>query len=203
MHSNFSTYRFIVILTGIAALLLSFTSTSLNDRIEQNKALDVKKNILKVAGIEYSELTIDQIEKQYSQNILEKVISDNNYYLCKIDDSFIIPIEGKGLWGEVKGFIALQKDLNTIKDITFYSHQETPGLGGEIEKVNFTSKFIGELIFNNQGEVAITIAKGDVKDEVIDNIVDGISGATLTTKGVNVFLKDDLTRYLKLLKGKG
>ena len=87
--------------------------------------------------------------------------------------------------------------------ITFYKHGETPGLGGEIDKDWFTSNFVGKQIFNPSGKlVSIQIVKGTVDESRAEayHQVDGISGATLTTKGMNIFIEQDLKNYLPFFK---
>lgn len=120
-------------------------------------------------------------------------------------EAYIIPISGKGLWGDIYGYFALKPDLNTVEGIRFYKHQETPGLGGEIEKRWFNDQFVGKKIFSDSGEFkSITIVKGEAKlvcpGEEIQHCVDGISGATITGKSVNKFLSADLKEYLDYFK---
>jgi len=114
--------------------------------------------------------------------------------------SYIIPISGKGLWSTIYGYLALEPDLNTVRGITFYQHGETPGLGGEIVKEWFTDSFIGKKILSPEGKlVSVSVVKGKVAEKIPDSdayhYVDGISGSTLTGKGVTNFLKKDLERY--------
>ncbi len=200
MHSNVYTYKFIIILTGLAALLLSFASTSLKSRQDFNRELDTKKNILKVVNLYKDKMTQSEIVNTYKKNISSKVVKSNSldYFECKTNnklDGYILPISGKGLWSTINGFLALNPDMITIKGITFYEHGETPGLGGEIEKDWFTSQFIGKKIFNSNNQlVSVEINKGKTP-EVNDHEVDGISGATLTTKGVSDFLLRNLKDY--------
>ena len=98
--------------------------------------------------------------------------------------AYIIPIESRGLWGKIKGYMALENDGTTVAGFTVYSHSETPGLGGEIEKAWFQKNFIGKKIYNSEGNfVSIAIAKGHVSNlpqAQQSHYVDGISGATLT-----------------------
>ncbi len=117
---------------------------------------------------------------------------------------FVFPISGKGLWSTLFGFLALGKDKNTVKGITFYKHLETPGLGGEVDKEWFQNNFVGKKIFNSSNElVSIKVLKGKSsslpKEEQI-HAVDGITGATITSKGLSDFLLSDLTRYETFLK---
>lgn len=101
-------------------------------------------------------------------------------------DRIILPIHGYGLWSTLYGFVALESDANTIVGLGFYEHGETPGLGGEVDNPNWKAKWPGKLAYKD-GEVAISILKGAVNPASDDASwqVDGLSGATLTTKGVH------------------
>ena len=114
-------------------------------------------------------------------------------------EAYIIPIESRGLWGKIKGYLAFENDGMTVAGFTVYSHAETPGLGGEIEKAWFGKNFIGKKIVNSAGEfVSISIAKGaadNLPEGVREHYVDGISGATLTGKYLSQGLRENLDRY--------
>lgn len=101
-------------------------------------------------------------------------------------ESLVLPVYGAGLWGKIYGFLTLEGDANTIKGISFYSHKETPGLGALIEEDKFRGQFAGKTSYDENGNVAISVEKAGLAKE---NQVDGISGATLTTKGVNNFIQ--------------
>jgi len=106
----------------------------------------------------------------------------------------IIPISGKGLWSTLFGYFAIDSDYNTVKGITFYQHGETPGLGGEVDKEWFQTHFVGKKIKNDVGNlVSIQVVKGKSGDNI--HGVDGISGATITSRGVTEFLLRDLKKY--------
>jgi Na+-transporting NADH:ubiquinone oxidoreductase subunit C len=96
----------------------------------------------------------------------------------------VLPIHGYGLWSTMHGFVALDKDGNTIKGLKYYEHGETPGLGGEIQNPTWTAQFVGKKLLDDSGNPAIQILKpgNAVATSVSD--VDGLSGATLTSKGV-------------------
>jgi Na+-transporting NADH:ubiquinone oxidoreductase subunit C len=100
---------------------------------------------------------------------------------------WIFPIRGRGLWSTLKGFVALESDLQTVVGLTFYEHAETPGLGGEVDNPNWKQKWIGKKVFGPNGEVKIEVLKGSASptDEFA---VDGLSGATITSKGVSNML---------------
>jgi Na+-transporting NADH:ubiquinone oxidoreductase subunit C len=106
-------------------------------------------------------------------------------------EKVILPIKGYGLWSTMYGFIALEKDLQTVAGIGFYEHGETPGLGGEIDNKNWKSSWIGKQAFADD-ELVLTVIKGkvDMNRAGSNYQIDGLAGATLTTKGV-----DNLVQY--------
>ena len=109
------------------------------------------------------------------------------YCVKKADkcDQHILPIEGKGLWSTLYGFLSVDSDANSIRGITFYEHGETPGLGGEVDNAGWKAKWIGRKIYDKEGDVAIHVKKGSAgKPEEDPYAVDGLSGATLTCNGV-------------------
>jgi len=108
-------------------------------------------------------------------------------------DRVILPVKGQGLWGPLYGYFALGADTNTIKGIIFYKHQETPGLGGEIENPSWLNQWPGQLAFevkkdDTLGAVKIQVRKGPAKEGDKYGI-DGLSGATITSRGVTNMLK--------------
>ncbi|OQA26307.1 MAG: Na(+)-translocating NADH-quinone reductase subunit C [Verrucomicrobia bacterium ADurb.Bin345] len=113
---------------------------------------------------------------------------------------FAFPVSGKGLWSTIYGYMALDRDLNTILGVTFYRHGETPGLGGEISTDWFQAQFRGKKILDDGMLQPFEVLKGKVADRYPagnEHAVDGISGATLTGKGINQFLNRDLQLYEK------
>ncbi|MEC5209854.1 Na+-transporting NADH:ubiquinone oxidoreductase subunit C [Psychrobacter sp. PL15] len=93
----------------------------------------------------------------------------------------VLPIQGYGLWGTIYGFLTLEGDMNTIKGISFYEHKETPGLGARIEEPKWRAMWTGIHSYDESGEVATGVSTSGSKE----NWVDGISGATLTSRGVS------------------
>jgi Na+-transporting NADH:ubiquinone oxidoreductase subunit C len=106
-------------------------------------------------------------------------------------EKIILPIKGYGLWSTLYGFLALEADLETVAGIGFYEHTETPGLGGEVDNPRWKSSWVGKQAYN-QGELTITVLKGkaDLSRAGSESQIDGLAGATLTTRGV-----DNLVRY--------
>jgi Na+-transporting NADH:ubiquinone oxidoreductase subunit C len=110
-------------------------------------------------------------------------------YLVEAEDGslekVILPVHGYGLWSTLYGFVALEADANTIAGLGFYEHGETPGLGGEVDNPRWKAQWHGKKVYRD-GEVEIALAKGSVDRDspIAPWRVDGLSGATLTSRGV-------------------
>ena len=101
----------------------------------------------------------------------------------------VLPIEGYGLWGTLYGFLALDADLTTIKGITYYQHKETPGLGAEVDNPKWKALWPGRKVFDDSGDLKIAVIKGYAGVPAEDpHRVDGLSGATITSRGVTNML---------------
>ena len=113
---------------------------------------------------------------------------------------YIIPVRGKGLWGPIWGYIALEEDLNTISGVSFGHKSETPGLGAEIEAEKFEGKFKGKKIFDEKGNfVSVKVTKGSSGSTNIHG-VDAVSGATITSDGVSEMFQRTLSNYIAYFK---
>lgn len=101
-------------------------------------------------------------------------------------DKVILPVHGYGLWSTMYGFIALEGDLNTVAGLGFYDHGETPGLGGEIDNPRWKAFWPGKQVYKGD-EVSLALLKGSVDPSSPNAIyqVDGLAGATLTSRGVS------------------
>jgi len=114
-------------------------------------------------------------------------------YLLEKDgqlDRIILPVKGYALWSTLYGFLALEADGNTVAGLGFYEHAETPGLGGEIDNPRWKALWPGKKMFDANGTLAVDLIKGSVDPSNPKAIhqVDGLSGATLTTNGVENLL---------------
>ena len=122
----------------------------------------------------------------------------------------ILPIEGKGLWSTLYGFLALESDARTISGITFYEHGETPGLGGEVDNPQWKSLWKNRKAFESDQleDPAIQVVKGAAGPPTEDpHRVDGLSGATITSRGVSHLVRfwlgdDGFGPYLREYKEK-
>jgi len=102
-------------------------------------------------------------------------------------ERIVLPIRGYGLWGTLYGFMALEDDMNTVSGLGFYEHKETPGLGAKVDDPSWKATWVGKEIYAGDGGVAIEVLKGAVNRESDAAIhqIDGLSGATLTSRGVH------------------
>jgi len=224
MRSNSYTLIFTSVITIFMGFLLSVAATSLKPLQEINIEIDMKKNILGALGLKpesSSKWTIEEVQSVYKKNIVDLVLDKNGektnknpkeidteknmdffpIYLHQVGQEikgYVIPISGKGLWSTLYGYFAIEPDCETVKGITFYKHAETPGLGGEVEKPWFQENFKGKRFLDkNKNLVGIQVLKGSVDESSKEAYrqVDGISGATITSKGLEKFLKEDLAKY--------
>ena len=130
--------------------------------------------------------------------------ADRNYplYICEKDGDtyYVIPMVGKGLWGPIWGFVALESDLNTVYGAKFDHKTETPGLGAEINQPFFQDPFVGKNIFDAAGEFAsVKVIKGGAGEGNMHG-VDAITGGTITSNGVSEMLERTLGTYVPYFK---
>jgi Na+-transporting NADH:ubiquinone oxidoreductase subunit C len=219
MSDSVKTILFATVLCLVCSLLLTTAATGLKVYQRENALVDRQKNILKAVGAvdPAQRYSGDAIKSLYRDHIKcvsvdekgEVLSADTRaqqtipLYLYLEGDqtqAYILPVNSRGLWGRIYGYLALETDGSTIAGFSVYKHSETPGLGGEIENQWFERNFVGKRIVDAQGDfVSIKIAKGAVADAVRKdlqpNYVDGISGATMTGKFLTQGLKDVLQTY--------
>lgn len=149
--------------------------------------------------IEGDAFTID-LHKELAKSIEERSLP---VFESKTEDGsalYVLPVRGKGLWGPIWGYLALQDDMNTVFGAIFDHKGETPGLGAEINTEWFQSPFTGKKIFDESGKlVSITVVKGGARPDDIHG-VDAISGGTITSKGLERMLIDNLSVYESFIK---
>lgn len=105
-------------------------------------------------------------------------------------DQIVLPIEGKGLWSTLYGFLALEPDAVTVRGLIFYEHGETPGLGGEVENPKWRAAWVGRKAYDESGTPQITVIKGKAGDADEDPYhVDGLSGATITSRSITHMIR--------------
>ena len=219
MSDQLRSFLFAAATCLVCTISLTAASTGLKSFQQKNMAMDRQKNILKSVGLidENTGYTFEKINQLYADNIkciwvdskgsiIEKDQKAKRelpiyiYIKNSLIESYILPINSRGLWGRIFGYLALKNDGSTIAGFTVYKHSETPGLGGEVEKRWFQKNFEGKKIVSRTGNfLSLSIAKGSVEDTVPEdmrgNYVDGISGATLTGKYLTSGLKDILLEY--------
>ena len=198
MREDTKTLVFAAIVCVSCSLLLSGTAAGLKTRQQANEAFDVKRNIVKAFGIDISAMTRPEIEGTFEQHVAEEMAGDLPIYTWTEDGAdqpskYAFPVSGKGLWSMLYGYLSLEADLETIAGISFYKHGETPGLGAEIEKAWFLSQFTGKKLYADGKPTNFLVTKPGYATG--DMAVDGISGATLTGKGVEKLVQKDAAAY--------
>lgn len=142
------------------------------------------------------------IKKQYRDKTKSADQKTYPLFVCEKDGKvcYVVPLVGTGLWGPIWGYLALESDLNTVMGATFDHKTETPGLGAEINQGWFEEPFMGEQIFDEQGNfVSIKVTKGGADPDDIHG-VDAITGGTITSDGVTDMLKNTLEVYVPYFK---
>ena len=226
VNSNAYTYTFATVMVVLVAALLSGASLGLKSKQESNVKQEKMQSILASVGVQVdrseAQSAYDDVIKQVltikGGNIVSedretgfnvdmaKAIKLSNmereaplYVANKDGETFyIVPMRGKGLWGPVWGFVALESDGNTVIGATFDHKSETPGLGAEIATPMFTDQFPGKKISDAGEFKSISVVKAGTSSG--DYAVDGISGGTITSNGVNDMMMDCLAPYAEYFK---
>lgn len=221
MNTNSNSYTIIYasVMVVIVAFLLAFVSSSLKEKQHANVELDTKKQILAALNV----VDVEDAEAAYNTHVKADMLMNSNGELvpndgkfntnykgeiaagrlhvfeCEVEGTkkYVIPVYGAGLWGPIWGYVGLNEDKNTVYGIYFSHSGETPGLGAEITTPKFQGQFAGKQVLNGN-DVALSVVKnGKVSNPSYE--VDGISGGTITSQGVDAMLKDCLKAYNKFL----
>ena len=233
-NKNSYTIIYASVMVVIVAFLLAFVSSALKPRRDQNEALDKKKQILASLHLR-DFATNEDVESTYNAVVVADAIVDSvgnivkegknkdqdgftkaskdispkqlPVYICQIDSTikYVVPITGRGLWGGLWGYIAIDDDLQTIYGAYFSHESETAGLGALIADEPFQKLFNGKHIFADtdtvRQEPLLTVVKnGKVEPQNQQYQVDGITGATLTSNGVADMVKSGLKQYTGYFK---
>lgn len=227
-NKNSYTIIYAAVMVVIVAFLLAFVSSALKPTQDKNVALDKKKQILaalNVRGLSSAE----EVENKYNECVVadmivkadgtvvnegkdkergafeveNKDISNNclPVYVCQInkETKYVVPMTGRGLWGGLWGYMAVNDDLSTVFGAYFSHESETAGLGALIADEPFQDQFKGKHIFADTAAqtVALTVVKnGKIEPGKENWQVDGITGATLTSNGVADMVNKGLQQYL-------
>lgn len=169
----------------------SYIEQQFGEFITRSYVVDFEGNLLETDAFEITlkleeEIRKPREERSYPIFVYEKESGEVKY---------VVPVRGKGLWGPIWGYIALDQDMSTIYGAVFDHQGETPGLGAEINTGWFQEPFEGKTIFDGDEFVSIEVVKGGA-DPDAPHQVDGISGGTITSKGLEDMLVDCLTGYV-------
>ena len=227
-NSNSYTIIYASVMVIVVAFILAFTSAALSERQQKNERLDKMKQILSSLNIQasndneaetlfYEKVKNDQIinsageilaEKGGFEIVVKKELAEPlenrqlPLYVCDIDGEtkYVLPLYGSGLWGALWGYVALNDDKDTVYGIYFSHESETPGLGAEIADPHFQDQFTGKLLMKDNNIALSVVKSGRVSDTNYQ--VDGITGGTITSNGVDEMLKRCLGQYHVFLTAK-
>jgi len=219
--SNVYTIVYAAVMVVIVAFLLVFVSSTLKVRQDANVVNDTKKQILSALNIRneadvtavYANTIKADMLMQADGSLAEydgefktaykAEFQAGNYHVfeAEIDGAtkFVIPMNGQGLWGPIWGYIALDENRSTVYGVYFSHASETPGLGAEIkESIKFQESFQGKKVVND-GVVGLKVVKSGKADKGSAYEVDGVTGATMTSNGVDAMINKVLSAYLPFL----
>ena len=203
------------VMVVIVAVLLAVAALALKPRQDANDLNEKKQNIL--ASLSAQDQSYDEyidayvVDKEGRRiegedvfallNDLPGTFEAGKFPIFEAKDGrVVIPVTGMGLWGPVWGYVALEKDMDSVSGIIMAHKGETPGLGAEIATPKYQANFVGKTIFEGDKFVSVTLRKGGAKDPAHE--VDAISGGTKTSDGVTAMLYNSLENYLPLLEAK-
>lgn len=231
MDRNSNTYTFIyaAVMVILVAAILASAAMALRPRQDKNVEIEKMQNILASVNIESTSETAgdiyaDKIRNQYVINSKGEIVEGEDafeidlkrekakpveerllpVFECETESGlkYIFPMRGAGLWGPIWGFVSLDDDMNTIYGANFDHQSETPGLGAEISTDWFQEEFKGKQIFDQSGNlISITVTKPGQEAQK-EHSVDGISGGTITSKGLEQMLLEDFNSYEEFLMKK-
>ena len=219
-NSNVYTILYAAVMVVIVAFLLVFVSQTLKERQTANVINDTKQQILSALNLRdqadvaatYDKVITADALMQPNGKLMEYDGEFNTSYKSEFDNGnfhvfvadvdgerkFVIPMNGLGLWGTIWGYIALNEDRTTVYGVYFSHSSETPGLGGEIAGTKFQDRFPGKSVVDGD-EVALKVLKYGKADKSSQYEIDGVTGATITSTGVNTMINKVLTAYIPFL----
>ena len=188
--SNTYIFLYITALVVVIAVVLTLVSTGLKPRRDRNKQAETYQQILQAAGHD-----IDRSKAVAAfANLAEPLTEDGQQYRVICADGSkgtAIRLDGKGLWGPIWGYAVISEDGQTLKGIALDNKSETPGLGAKITEEAFLKSFKGKKLYDKDGNfVSVRVLKPGTSTEIAEeNRVDAISGATITSRGVDEMLQ--------------
>ncbi|MCR4964972.1 MAG: FMN-binding protein [Bacteroidales bacterium] len=190
--SNTYIFIYITVLVLVIAVVLTLVTTGLKPRRDFNKQAEKCQQILQAAG--YNGLDRQKSVELFAK-VAEKTSTDSieQYKIVCSDGTTgkAVRLDGKGLWGAIWGYVVISEDGTTIKGITLDHKSETPGLGAKITDETFLNAFKGKKLYDKDGKfVSVRVLKPGTSAEIsAENRVDAISGATITSRGVDEMMR--------------
>jgi Na+-transporting NADH:ubiquinone oxidoreductase subunit C len=177
-------------------------STSKDAEAKFEKHIGTSSSVVNFKGEKVEGLTAFNVDmaKELRKPIEERMYPVYEAHLDNGELKYILQLRGAGLWGPIWGYVSINNDGNTIFGATFGHKSETPGLGAEIDKPVFQDQFQGKQIFDENGKlISVLVVKAGSSEGSVHK-VDGISGGTITSKGVESMLSNFFSGYEQYLK---
>jgi Na+-transporting NADH:ubiquinone oxidoreductase subunit C len=176
----------------VCSILVASAAVVLKPRQLQNEEEFRQRIILDVAGLYDPGGDIAELYAGIEERTTTLASGEEATLYAVLDngalEQVILPIEGPGLWATMYGFLAVERDGNTVRGLQFYQHGETPGLGDGVDKPAWRNQWVGKQLFDADGNPQIEVVKGPAPDGS-DYQIDGLAGATLTGRGVSNFVR--------------
>lgn len=176
----------------VCSVLVASAAIMLKPQQLLNEEQYRQRIILDVAGLYEPDADIATLYAAIEETTTELASGETGpVYLVRSGgqlEQVILPIEGAGLWATMYGFLAVENDGNTVRGLRFYAHGETPGLGDQVDKAAWREQWQGKKLYGPDGLPRIEIVKGPAPDNS-EYEIDGLAGATLTGRGVSIFVR--------------
>jgi len=176
----------------VCSVLVASAAILLKPRQLLNEEEYRQRIILDVAGLYEPDADIALLYASIEETATELASGEQAPVYLVMDgeriEQVILPVEGAGLWAKMYGFLAVENDGNTVLGLQFYEHGETPGLGDKVDKPAWRAQWKGKKLYGPDGAPRIEVIKGPAPDDS-EYQIDGLAGATLTGRGVSIFVR--------------
>jgi Na+-transporting NADH:ubiquinone oxidoreductase subunit C len=194
----------------VCSVLVASAAIVLKPQQQKNELQYQQRIVLEVAGLYEPGADVAALYSAIEEISIELATGEQApVFLVRKDgaiEQVILPVQGAGLWGTMYGYLAVESDGQTARGLQFYQHIETPGLGDGVDKPAWQAQWRGKRLFDDNGDPLVEVVKGPAPAGS-DYQIDGLAGATLTGRGVSIFVQHWISDegygpYLKSLSGK-
>ena len=179
----------------VCSVLVASAAIVLKPRQQQNELEYQQRIILEVAELYEPGADVAALYAAIEETTIELASGEQAPVILVRKDGeveqVILPVEGAGLWGTMYGYLAVEANGQTARGLQFYQHIETPGLGDGVDKPAWQAQWRGKRLFDDNGDPLVEVVKGPAPADS-DYQIDGLAGATLTGRGVSIFIQHSI-----------